>query len=848
MKRNYIICLIALLATIGICSCEKQASETTYKGNVVNSLTHEAFPNLEVSVTDGEHINQTVHTDAQGFFSVLVRFDEINSQYYLLVGDSSCVPVRREFKGFGQAEVDLGIIEVEGPKMPTVTTDSVSAVTAETAVSGGNVTDDGRATVTARGVCWSKNEYPTTADAHTSNGTGKGEFQSNLTGLEFGTTYYLRAYATNRIGTAYGEQVSFTTSTGEAEVVTDSVFAITATSAKCAGNVVGDGNYPIMARGVCWSTSPTPTTTDFFSNDIGTKGPFVCALRDLDVSTTYYVRAFATNANGTMYGEQIPFTTLDGLATVTTAQATSTALTISAGGQVVNNGGFVVTERGVCYSATNTEPSISDEKVISGKGNGTFNVSITGLTAATTYYLRAYATNENGTAYGESVSVTTSNGSADVTLGTISNITALTASSSVIVTNAGGATLQSCGICWSTTPSPTTTDNKKAAGGTQLNTTYTCNMAELTPATTYYVRAYATTDVTTAYSGEKTFTTATGLPTIITSETSATSTTISSGGNVTSDGGYAITARGVCYSTTNSTPTLADQFTTAGVGIGSFSSIITNISVSTTYYVRAYATNSIGTGYGNVVVVTTENGLPKVVTTIPTLTDSIVSTGGQVTDDGGYPITDRGVCYGTLPYPDITNNYVHTNNGSGTGYYASTLILRPGSGTFYIRAYATNANGTTYGEQFSVTHPYDTLPTFTYNGNTYRVAPGPQTSKSEYITWSAANNYCENLTAYGFSDWRLPTLLELQSMYQMRANIKGWLESYTSSSNTPCYSVYWSSEISTNTTSCTAHYVVKWSDGTTFKACDLDSDGKWWHEVTPHYFYIAHFRPIRIEE
>ena len=76
---------------------------------------------------------------------------------------------------------------------------------------GGNVTADGGATVTARGICWSTSQNPTISGSHTTDGTGTGTFTSNMTGLEPNTTYYVRAYATNSAGTAYGDQVSFTT-------------------------------------------------------------------------------------------------------------------------------------------------------------------------------------------------------------------------------------------------------------------------------------------------------------------------------------------------------------------------------------------------------------------------------------------------------------------------------------------------------------------------------------------------------------------------------------------------------------------------------------------------------------
>jgi uncharacterized protein (TIGR02145 family) len=105
--------------------------------------------------------------------------------------------------------------------LPTVTTTLVSAITASTATSGGNITSDGGASVTARGVCWSTSQNPTTTNSKTTDGTGTSSFTSSLTSLTAGTLYYVRSYATNSVGTAYGTQESFTTSGGTAGTVTD---------------------------------------------------------------------------------------------------------------------------------------------------------------------------------------------------------------------------------------------------------------------------------------------------------------------------------------------------------------------------------------------------------------------------------------------------------------------------------------------------------------------------------------------------------------------------------------------------------------------------------------------------
>lgn len=122
---------------------------------------------------------------------------------------------------------------------PTVTTTAVSSITSNSASSGGNVTSDGGASVTARGVCWSTSANPTISDSKTTDGTGTGIFTSSITGLSANTTYHVRAYATNSVGTGYGSDISFATSlsacpecTGDPVVLTKVTFA-SGTNCEC---------------------------------------------------------------------------------------------------------------------------------------------------------------------------------------------------------------------------------------------------------------------------------------------------------------------------------------------------------------------------------------------------------------------------------------------------------------------------------------------------------------------------------------------------------------------------------------------------------------------------------------
>ena len=194
--------------------------------------------------------------------------------------------------------------------LPEVSTGSVTNITSSSATCGGNVISNGGDIITARGICWSTSQNPSLNDSHTSEGTGIGYFSSNITGLTAGTTYYVRAYATNSAGTAYGQQTSFT-ALDLPVVSTDTVTNITVSTATCGGQVTGTGGSNVTARGVCWSTSQNPTINNSHTFDGSDIGSFTSDIVGLSPNTTYYVRAYATNSVGTAYGNEVTFTTAE---------------------------------------------------------------------------------------------------------------------------------------------------------------------------------------------------------------------------------------------------------------------------------------------------------------------------------------------------------------------------------------------------------------------------------------------------------------------------------------------------------------------------------------------------------
>jgi hypothetical protein len=386
--------------------------------------------------------------------------------------------------------------------LPEVATDSVGGITVSSFVGYGTLVDWGCDSLSEFGFCYGNSANPTIEGKHITCTEKDNHFSAEITGLDDGATYHMRAYAINTIGIAYGADIKFSTlCKTKPVVVTSEVTDITVSSAVCGGKIMSDGYSEITECGICYSKSTEPTIDDkkvvCEQND---KGEFSAELIGLNEGTAYHVRAYAVNVKGVAYGEDYRFSTKSTTIPTVTTNVVTDITTFSAvcGGKITSNGYSEITECGICYS-TSTNPTIDDKRVVCEQDdNGEFSAELAGLNEGTAYHVRAYATNAKGTAYGEERNFTT----VAITLPTVvtldpSDITMSSAVCSGKITNDGNSEILACGICYGTSDTPTISDNVVAA--TNNSTNFTCTLSGLSAVTTYYVRAYATNAKGTAY-------------------------------------------------------------------------------------------------------------------------------------------------------------------------------------------------------------------------------------------------------------------------------------------------------------------------------------------------------------
>jgi uncharacterized protein (TIGR02145 family) len=383
---------------------------------------------------------------------------------------------------------------------------SINDITTTTALSGGVIIDDKGFTVTARGVCWSENPDPTTKDSMTTDGTGVGLFTSSVQNLKPNTSYYLRAYATSKSGTSYGNTISFKTLSGIAGITTGSPDSIKATSVVINGEISLDGGAEISQRGFCLALNTNPSISDIKVVNGAGLGAFANKISGLSPGNTYYLRSFATNSAGTTYGNEVQFTTQSGIMQISTNPASNIlAFSTTLGGTILYDGGEDITSQGVCWSTT-PNPTINTNKSSVEPGIGNFSLSVTDLEHETTYYVRAYAINKLGITYGNEISFTTKDGIISISTQPITNVGVIDATSGGVITGDGGAGITTRGVCWSTNPGPTISLSTKTSNGIGTGS-FSSSIKGLSEGTTYYVRAYATNNIGTIYGNEISFTT-----------------------------------------------------------------------------------------------------------------------------------------------------------------------------------------------------------------------------------------------------------------------------------------------------------------------------------------------------
>ena len=439
--------------------------------------SRESMPTIE-----NEHIEVLKDT----FIYPLTNLVDETKYYVRAYAKNKIGIVYGEEKEFKTASTTLAIVE----------TIEASDITYTSAKVGGRVISDGGSEVIERGMCYSITKNPTIENNIVKIDENLDSFIVDLSELKDGVTYYVRAYAKNKKGIAYGKQVELTTKAyGVPVVKTLEVTNISFSSAKVGGNIIADGGLAIIERGVCYSITKNPTTENDIVKIEESLDSFIVDLSKLKDGVTYYVRAYAKNKKGVAYGEQVEFTTkaygVPIVEIIGVVNIMDVAARVEA--KVISDGGLDIMEQGVCYSI-NENPTIENGIVLLDEElSSSFFINLVDLIPGTKYYVRAYAKNDKGIAYGSQVSFVTLVYDLPIieTLEAM-NISYTSATVGGNVVSDGNMIITQRGICYSNTENPTIENSIVVLDKDSRDFDFfTIELDSLIPGAKYYVCAYA---------------------------------------------------------------------------------------------------------------------------------------------------------------------------------------------------------------------------------------------------------------------------------------------------------------------------------------------------------------------
>ncbi len=590
------------------------------------------------------------------------------------------------------------VVEFSIPAVPVVKTADAAEVTSEGAVLSGEVVKG--ADISERGFMFAEGESGAADMKQKKIVEGTiGEYTLALEGLLPNQKYTYCAYTVNPTGTYYGPVKSFTTKVGLPVVASVVASSITSTSATLSATVKSHGGETVSEVGFYYSTDEAvdietatkvnkPYSQDAFSIDV----------TDLAVNTKHYVKSYAKNSAGVAYTDVESFTTAvssPSVKTVGFSEVTSASAVLT--GLVVSDNGAAITERGFVWVKGSDTPTTDSNKLKVDGTTGEYTYTLEGLEPNQKFSFRAYAINSKGTSYGEIMNFSTVAGLPSLSATKVISISETSATFTCTVTDNGGATVSKVGFYYST-DAEVNLESAQKVEEDYSSDNFTISVDGLEVGTDYYVKAFVANsagEVQNAIVPFKTVSTAPTVRTIKYEKVSATSVRLT--GEVLDDNGERITDRGFVW---DKAEDKVFPYKAQVLGeTGEFSAVIEDLQPNQKYAFRAYATNSVDTSYGEILEFEIVVDLPTVKTAeVTDISDNGAVCGGSVTSDGGGEILAKGVVWSKQPNPTV-DLATKTDEGEGTESFTSRLTGLSAGFTYYVRAYATNAVGTAYGEE-----------------------------------------------------------------------------------------------------------------------------------------------------